>query len=183
MLQNTAGSYSAQSLPEKYLFPALRKGTPIFFAAPMDRINISIAAIPAYYVITLASHFYAQMLLVSTDKTLYDNTSPRHNSQEKIKKALGPDTYKKYERAKAASTNGFESFPLFATAMLAGNFAGISSERMGHVALGVLASRVLYSIVYVNNRTQAQSFVRSGIWNVGMILSIGTLFHAALVWN
>ena len=146
-------------------------------------LNLSIAAIPAYYIITLGSHFYAQMLLFTKDRTAYDNTSPRHMSQEKIKKVLGPDVYKKYERAKAAHTNGHENFPLFAVAMLAGNFAGIPTDRMTHLALGVLASRVVYSLVYINARTQAQSLVRSGVWNLGIILSIGTLVHAALLWK
>ena len=126
---------------------------------------------------------YATFLLIKADKErkVYDNRNPRAATPESLRKVMGPPTYEKYSKAKAAHVNGHENFPLFAAAMLAGNFAGLDPRSLNLVAASLLTMRVVYSISYVVAKTRAQSFIRSLIFNVATFIKLYILVKAALV--
>ncbi|KAL9118864.1 MAG: hypothetical protein Q9187_004582, partial [Circinaria calcarea] len=77
-------------------------------------------------------------------------------------------------RADGAQHNAFENIGLFATAVVAGNMAGLETEWLNWLSAGYLASRVVYNIVYVNNQSQTMANVRTGVFlsGIGMILTL-----------
>jgi len=88
-------------------------------------------------------------------------------------------------RARGAHINAFEGFPLFAAAMvcsllfqsynvsvhrssydlqIAGNVAQIPTQDMNALAVQYLGVRALYSMVYIGGRSEALSYLRTGLW-------------------
>jgi uncharacterized MAPEG superfamily protein len=70
--------------------------------------------------------------------------------------------------------NGFENLGLFASAIVAGNLAGLSAQTMNFLSGGYLVSRALYNIIYINNDTQAAANTRSAVYvaGIGMIMTL-----------
>jgi uncharacterized MAPEG superfamily protein len=145
----------------------------------MTSINISIISLPAFWLMNMLTHGYAMSQVFRQDPKLFDNRNPRGMSLEALKKAIGPERFSLYERAKAVHNNGHEHFPLFAAAVLAGNFAGVDGRFMDGMALAVLGLRVVYTWSYLTARTRAQSFVRTIVWNVSFLTCFYTLYRAA----
>jgi uncharacterized MAPEG superfamily protein len=77
-------------------------------------------------------------------------------------------------RAEAAQMNNFENLGLFASAIVAGNLAGLSSQTMNLLSGGYLASRIAYNFIYINNNTQAAANTRSAVYmaGIGMIFTM-----------
>lgn len=88
-------------------------------------------------------------------------------------------------RARGAHINAFEGFPLFAAAMvcsllfqsynvsvhrssydlqIAGNVAQIPTQDMNALPVQYLGVRALYSMVYIGVRSEALSYLRTGLW-------------------
>ena len=151
----------------------------------LGEFNFSIAAIPAYYMITFACHSYAMARLVKHDKEwkAYDNLNPRTATPEALRKVMGPAEYETFTRAKGAHNNGHENFPLFAAAVLAGNFAGLNPKALNLAAAAVLVQRVLYTIVYIAANTRRQSFIRTFLWFTQTATNFYILAKAAMVWD
>lgn len=143
--------------------------------------NISIAAIPAYYLIGFGCHVYAQNILVSRDpeKKVYDNRNPRVATQEALHKLLGPADFERYTRARGANSNSHENFPLFAAAVLAGNLAGLGQRTLNAAAVTTILLRVVYSFTYVMVTTRRQALLRSLIYGVTTFIKFYVLFKAA----
>ena len=86
----------------------------------MATSNYSIYAIPAFYVLALGPQLYTGLLI----KT--DTVNPRGTSfSERRKKSLDKSTLGRYERARAAHLNALENLPLFASAVICANMAGL----------------------------------------------------------
>lgn len=81
-------------------------------------------------------------------------------------------------RAEAAQLNNFENLPLFASAVVAGNLAGLSSQTLNVLSGGYLASRVLFNLIYINGTTQTAASARSLTYLAGMGM-VFTLFIKA----
>jgi uncharacterized MAPEG superfamily protein len=77
-------------------------------------------------------------------------------------------------RAEAAQMNGFENVGLFASAVVAGNLAGLSTPTLNFLSGGYLATRALYNVIYINNNTQAAANTRSVVFvaGIGMIFTL-----------
>jgi uncharacterized MAPEG superfamily protein len=75
-----------------------------------------------------------------------------------------------------------QNLPLFATAVVLGNLAGLKKRGLdglnGFAAL-YLAIRVIYTGVYVTHETQGPTAARSGLWVAGVALCFRTIFQAA----
>jgi uncharacterized MAPEG superfamily protein len=78
-------------------------------------------------------------------------------------------------RCEGAQQNGFENIALFATAVLAGNLAGLPAQTLNTLSGGYLASRIVYNYIYINNTSIAMANSRTGTFLVGIGL-IFTLF-------
>ncbi|KAF2196541.1 hypothetical protein GQ43DRAFT_445013 [Delitschia confertaspora ATCC 74209] len=149
----------------------------------LDPYNPSILAIPAYYVLSLLPHMYAVHTATAGHPTKFDNRNPRSSTlKSSLKGTLDAETYAKYERAESAHANGMENLPLFATAVILGNMAGFKKDGIGGLtgfAGAVLAVRAAYTVVYIGNKTQGLSVLRSSLWAVGTGLCLRVIVKAA----
>lgn len=138
----------------------------------LDTYNPSILAIPVLHVLAILPHSYALSVATGGQLTHWDNRNPRSTHlRTKLRERLSADDFALFERLEACHANGMENLPLFATAVILGNMAGLKKDGIWGLtgfAASFLAVRVLYSIVYVSNKTQGLSLVRSGLWAVSV---------------
>ncbi|KAL2211670.1 hypothetical protein CC79DRAFT_1328982 [Sarocladium strictum] len=108
---------------------------------------------------------------------LLDRNKPR-DFVEVLKKAdLKEDVRGRLLRAEGCAANWFEALPVFAAAVTAGNSAGVSPLLMNWLSIGWLASRVLYTYVYViwqANEVLGPDDVptRFKVWAIGATLAM-----------
>lgn len=81
-------------------------------------------------------------------------------------------------RAEGAQQNGFENIGLFASAVLAGNLAGLPAATLNTLSGGYLVSRVVYNAIYITNTSEGMANVRTVVFLSG-IAQIMTLFVKA----
>ncbi|KFA67498.1 hypothetical protein S40285_09836 [Stachybotrys chlorohalonatus IBT 40285] len=128
--------------------------------------NYSLFTIPATLVLIVGTHAYATL---QTPKS-YDNTYPR-SFKDNIEKDQTIDLPRKQRaiRAEAASQNGFETLGFYAAAVVAANHARLPVDLLNHATLAYVASRLLYTLSYVQFKpTPANSVLRSSVWWVGI---------------
>ena len=124
-----------------------------------------------------------QILRQPIPKNLHPNPGARPNNFQSCPSPLPspfhkssntptPQNKSRIIRAEAAQTNGFENLPLFATAVLAGNLAGLPASTLNTLSGGYLISGVLYNLVYIDNTTEALGHLRSVVFLAG----IGQIF-------
>lgn len=73
----------------------------------------------------------------------------------------------------------YQNFPLFASAIVLGNVAGLPQSEMTTFAATFLAVRVAYTAVYMSHTTQGPTGLRSLLWVSGMGLCFRVLWRAA----
>ncbi|OAL50676.1 hypothetical protein IQ07DRAFT_587327 [Pyrenochaeta sp. DS3sAY3a] len=145
-----------------------------------ETYNPSILAIPAYCVLSFLPHSYALYVATQGKLATWDNRNPRSsNLKGKLKERLPAETFAKYERLEACHANGMENLPLFATAVVLGNMAGLNKSDLTSFVTSFLAVRILYTIVYVTHQTQGPTVLRSGLWVAGVSLCFRTIISAA----
>ena len=83
-------------------------------------------------------------------------------------------------RAQGAHMNGFESYPLFAAAILAAKFAGVDSMRVDGAALTFLAFRVAYTGLYCWGTRGWMATLRSTVWFNSVLACSWLLWQAAV---
>lgn len=71
----------------------------------------------------------------------------------------------KAARANAAQNNGFEIFPIFAAAVLVAHSAGANVAWINLSALIFVASRIVFSYLYIANLAT----LRSLVWFIGLL--------------
>ncbi len=71
-------------------------------------------------------------------------------------------------RAAAAQNNGFEALPLFVFAVLAAQMAQLDQARTDHLAIAFIATRLVYTAIYLAN----QATLRSLVWFVAQAISV-----------
>jgi uncharacterized MAPEG superfamily protein len=72
-------------------------------------------------------------------------------------------------RANAAQANGFETFPLFAAAVIIAAVRQLPQHHVDLLAMGFIAARVLYLAFYLADRAA----LRSLAWVAGLACVIG----------
>ncbi|KAF2804855.1 uncharacterized protein BDZ99DRAFT_144328 [Mytilinidion resinicola] len=151
--------------------------------ALLDTYNSSILAIPAYYVLSVLPHSYAIHLATNGKLVSWDNRNPRSTTlKANLKQTLDATTYARYERAEACHANGMENLPLFASAVILGNMAGLKRDGIyglsGFAGL-FLAIRVAYTVVYLGTTTNGPTVLRSTLWAAGSTLCVRVILEAA----
>ncbi|KAL2181539.1 uncharacterized protein P884DRAFT_326227 [Thermothelomyces heterothallicus CBS 202.75] len=138
--------------------------------------NWSYYTIPAAFFLCMVPNAYATKLAGRN----YDIANPRKTEELCAKDtSLDKVTLQRISRARAATANGFETLGLYAAAVVAGNAAGLPTERMNKLTLAYLASRAAYNYVYVVLQDNARmAGLRSLAWLVGIVI-IMTLFVSA----
>ncbi|KAK6909838.1 hypothetical protein L486_00512 [Kwoniella mangroviensis CBS 10435] len=133
--------------------------------------NYSLYAVPVAWAVAVAPHFYA-IALYNSEKAAgspkWDNTEPKKNIANIKDAKLSPASQGKYLRAEAAQQNGLQNLPLFAAAILAGNFARLSPSILNTTAAVYLLSRVVYSFIYINNTSELSANLRSATFLTGV---------------
>jgi uncharacterized MAPEG superfamily protein len=96
-------------------------------------------------------------------------------SNSKITLLTAEQTKARILRCEGAQTNGFENLGLFATAVLAGNLAGLTAQTLNAFSGGYCLSRIVYNFIYINNTSEAMANTRTVVFLAG-IGQIFTLF-------
>lgn len=78
------------------------------------------------------------------------------------------------QRALGAHTNGIETFPFFAAAILLAEFRGAPQEWIDVLAVAFLASRIAFVIAYLWDKPTS----RTVLWNVANAFNVGIFFLA-----
>jgi uncharacterized MAPEG superfamily protein len=96
----------------------------------------------------------------------FDNNNPR---------AWLASVEGKKARAVAAMTNGYEGLPLFVAAVLTAHMLKGAQSSADMLALGYIASRAVFGIVYI----AGLGTLRSLVWGLGLACIIGLFVVAA----
>ncbi|CAO2650397.1 Nn.00g016890.m01.CDS01 [Neocucurbitaria sp. VM-36] len=146
----------------------------------LETYNPSILAIPAYYILSVFPHGYALNIATQGKLGTWDNRNPRSTDlKAKLKERLPTETFAKYERLEACHANGMENLPLFASAVVLGNLAGLKKGELTTFVASFLAIRIAYTAVYATHQTQGPTLIRTGLWNAGVLLCFRTIIKAA----
>jgi len=89
----------------------------------------------------------------------YDNRAPR-DWQSRLEGRSA--------RAHWAHLNAFEAFPFFAAAVIIAHLAGGEQAAIDGIALGFIAARVAYSVLYIAGIAR----MRSAVWALGFFATI-----------
>src|SRR5688500_19030578 len=96
----------------------------------------------------------------------YDNHAPRADVDN-----LPPQR----RRAYWAQLNGFEAFPPFAAGVIVAHLAGGPQRWINALALAFVALRVIYTLLYIQDKPTARSLV----WLLGFACIVGLFVAAA----
>ncbi|KAK7008041.1 hypothetical protein R3P38DRAFT_2792137 [Favolaschia claudopus] len=89
------------------------------------------------------------------------------------------DVAARIERMEGAHLNGLENFPIWAIAVLAGNFAGLDNYTMNIASITYILGRSLYNYIYINQKTRVQSSMRTLVWASSLMFPMYLLVAAA----
>lgn len=161
-------------------FPTLAlRPTPIPFLAIMT--NLSFFGVPAYWTLCMIPHSYAISIMAKANNGRWDNSSPRSSNWDaSLRKSTPADIYSRYERAEAASKNGFENLPLFIGAVMAGNIAHLDIQTLNAFVTAYLFSRILYTLIYINVSSNKLSYIRTMVWLTGAVMCLGVFVRSGL---
>ncbi|KAL7935071.1 hypothetical protein V8C35DRAFT_26209 [Trichoderma chlorosporum] len=130
--------------------------------------NYSFFTVPVAFMLCMAPGAYGY---ISADKSI-DRANPRQTmatflADDKVDKVR----QQRIMRAQSAAKNGFETLGLYASGVLAANYAGVDVQTLNVLAGGYIVSRIAYIYTYIvlcQNRKLAP--VRSLVWSVGLAL-------------
>ena len=150
--------------------------------------SLPLLSIPAYYLLALTPHVIAIRIATQGDPSRHDNRNYHSTSNvDKIRRALGPAQFARYERAKRCHQNHLENLPLF----VAGVFAGLLAEQARPSAaggvgvdayvVGWMLLRVVYTVSYVQTESLRWSYLRSAVYFIGTMWTFKVIASAARV--
>ncbi|EHK15434.1 uncharacterized protein TRIVIDRAFT_74594 [Trichoderma virens Gv29-8] len=132
--------------------------------------NYSLFTVPAAFLLCMLPGAFAYSLAGKS----FDPANPRQFratilADEKLEKIQ----QQRIIRAQSAQENGFETIGLYASGVLAANYAGVDVRMLNLLTFGYLASRVAYIFAYIvlcQNRKLAP--VRSLCWAAGSAILV-----------
>ena len=81
-------------------------------------------------------------------------------------------------RAESAQANGFENISLFATAVVAGNMAHLSTSYLNGLSIAYVVSRAVYNVLYITNTSTGMAQARSAVFFAGVGCMMGLFIGA-----
>jgi uncharacterized MAPEG superfamily protein len=119
----------------------------------------------AYWMV-LAAAFLPYAAAGYAKQSNIDNRAPRR-SLEALTGAR--------QRADWAQRNHFESFPIFAAAVIIASIAGAAHETIDWLAGGYVALRILYTVAYIADRAALRTtlFIAGALCIVGLFVAAG----------
>ncbi|KXJ85630.1 hypothetical protein Micbo1qcDRAFT_153974 [Microdochium bolleyi] len=149
------------------------------FNIGLDR-NISYFMVIPALILPLSARYISG--ISGPGRKLFDKKNPRGHADALKNAEMDEELRGKLMRAEACCANGFEALPLFAAAVTAGNAAGVPTRTMNLLSVGWIASRVLYTYVFIwYQGTEKLGYksvpMRTKVWTVGisMIMSMFVL--------
>jgi uncharacterized MAPEG superfamily protein len=125
-------------------------------------------------------------VLTATNGNLlkWDNRNPRSTTlKSSLQSSLPEDQFARYERAEAASANAMENVPLFASAVIVGNLAGLKKDGFDGLNAFVatwFGLRIAHTASYIWLADRKElSLVRSGLWISTLVVSFRVFWKAA----
>ncbi|KAH8424240.1 uncharacterized protein LDX57_001998 [Aspergillus melleus] len=148
----------------------------------MSTTNYSIASIIAAYGVGAAPHGYYLVQMMANAKGQASNILPRENLS-KLKGNIPAAVWDTMARARGAHSNAMEGLPMFAAAMIAGNVAKLPADELNVLAAEYIGARILYTAVYMGVRSEALSYLRTGVWAWSLSIPIWGLARAGRALN
>jgi uncharacterized MAPEG superfamily protein len=130
---------------------------------------------------------YALTVATKNQPLQWDNRAPRSSEHKAaVKEAVGEEAYARYERAEGAHANALEQLPLFASAIIVGNAAGL--PRKGLFGLDTFVGawfvlRALHTVSYIAGSTKQTAWIKTGVWATSLGLVFTVFGKAARVLN
>ncbi|KAL2823666.1 hypothetical protein BDW59DRAFT_95530 [Aspergillus cavernicola] len=144
--------------------------------------NYSVHSIVAAYGIGMIPHGYYFVKMMANAKGLATNILPRENLSN-LQGKVTNQVWTQLAKARGAHLNAMENLPLFAVAMLAGNVAKLPTSELNILSLEYLGARLLYIATYMGARSEALSYVRTGLWAWSVSIPIFALVKAGKAFN
>lgn len=130
---------------------------------PSVRLNMTIA----YWCVLIAALLpYVLTGYAKGSARGYDNRAPR-DWQARLEGRAA--------RAHWAHLNSFEAFPFFAAAVIIAHLAGGEQNVVDWLAMGFIAARIVYSVLYIAGIAR----LRSVVWALGFFATIALFIIAA----
>ncbi|TPX63861.1 hypothetical protein SpCBS45565_g06303 [Spizellomyces sp. 'palustris'] len=145
----------------------------------MDDNNYSLYGLPVAIVLAYVPHV-VKGAIITKSLGRYNNVNPR-SQLDKVQERMTKASYAMAKRAEAAHINGLEIFPMFAGAVLAGNFAGLPNNTLNKYSAAFLIARFFYNFVYIKNSNSIVAGLRSLIWMTSVVCCFGLYLEAAKV--
>ena len=112
-------------------------------------ILVLVAALLPYAAVGYAKH---------GARATFDNANPRNQ-----KAYTGAA-----QRAHGAHLNGFETFPLFAIAVLLAELHAMPQPLVNYLALAYVLLRIAYTVLYIKDKPTPRSIV----WSLGFLITV-----------
>ena len=142
--------------------------------------NLALLSLPVFYGVILYPSRVALTMILRADRRTFNNASPRsRHTLDAYEKLLGPQGFAKWERCKAANTQGYEMFGLVAAAVLSGLHAGLPERRMAIVAWTLVLLRIIFNELYMRIETRKMSYWRSANYFTSLFICLWTFIAAA----
>jgi len=122
----------------------------------------------------VAPHLYARSLAGKGALPPFDNTNPRAFRDQVVSLASSVPAAGRFLRAEAANENQFQTLGLFAAGVVAANVAGLPRGHLHNFVLTYLASRAVYTVLYVTGDTPFLANLRTAAYMTG----VGSIFTA-----
>ncbi|OIW33532.1 hypothetical protein CONLIGDRAFT_181326 [Coniochaeta ligniaria NRRL 30616] len=138
----------------------------------LTKAQLSYYTVPAAMILLYVPHTYAGIKAGKNQ----DNANPRKTEEHLAKDdSINKVTKSRILRARAAHANGNETIGLYAAAVVAANVAGVEAETVNYLALGYVASRIVYNYIYVIAQDNSRvAPLRSLTWvsGIGIIMTL-----------
>ncbi|KAL3474683.1 hypothetical protein BJX99DRAFT_260110 [Aspergillus californicus] len=144
--------------------------------------NYTMPSIIAAYGIGMIPHGYYFARMMANTNGLASNILPRENLTT-LKGKVSSQVWTQLAKARGAHLNAMENLPLFAVAMLAGNVAKLPTNELNILSLEYVGARLLYMVTYMGARSEAISYVRTGLWAWSVSIPIMALVKAGKAFN
>ncbi|KAF7307829.1 hypothetical protein MKEN_01143100 [Mycena kentingensis (nom. inval.)] len=142
----------------------------------LDTQNLSLYSIPVVW----ATAFLPTMLMENTSPKSYNNIAPRSSTPAvATNKAFSPEVVARIERMNGAHKNGMENLPIWVAAVLAATVAKVDVFTLNTVSIAYIFGRVVYNYIYFNQKTEAQSYMRTAVFFSTLGLPMYLLVSAA----
>ncbi|GBB84421.1 hypothetical protein RclHR1_01100013 [Rhizophagus clarus] len=140
-------------------------------------VNYSLYSLPAAVLVAYYPYYY-KGYLVAKQTGNWNNISPRDNLN-KAERQMTQDIWRKAKRCEAAHQNGLETFPIFATAVIAANITGVPTSTVNALSTSYIVSRIIYNSIYINNESTRLANFRTLVWAASMGISFSLYILAA----